>query len=530
MRTAIALFFIFGAFGTAWSQSSQSFSSNFRTEASEKDLEGDPEESSEKEKFELIALGRQINTQYHDAAPVISPDGQTLYFTIHDHPENTQGLGSQDIWFSALGADGLWTKAQHMAAPFNSSKFNQVLSVSPDGNTLLIRGGKGKDALGFSICERVNGAWQKPDALKIDGFDKMCKGRFNGAFLALDASALLLYFSEKEGSKYSDLYVSYPVKNSTWSRPEPINTLNTRLDEFGPFLAPDNKTLYFGSNRGGGFGSSDIYKTIRQDETWLSWSEPENLGAPINTGGFDAYYAIGNADTMVFTTRAHMSADGGHLDIFTLRRVKEVKTSISLSGRIVDEATGEAIPGASIRILQDGEVTSVEDSDQEDAYFETNLPGPGSYELEVNVEGYLAGLDSFLIEPAKKDINVYRQVYLKRLEVGLSVRLNNIFFDFDEAILRPESFPELDKVVVLLEQNPNLYIEIGGHTDDKGSDAYNEALSQGRAEAVRAYLMEQWIEPERVTARGYGKSKPEVANDSDENRQINRRVEFTIIR
>ena len=130
----------------------------------------------------------------------------------------------------------------------------------------------------------------------------------------------------------------------------------------------------------------------------------------------------------------------------------------------------------------------------------------------------------------QSDMTVYQTIYLKPLEVGISVRLNNIFFDFDKATLRPESFPELDKVVELLQKNPNLHIEIGGHTDDKGSDDYNLKLSQGRAESVRNYLTSQWITPERVTARGYGEGSPEVPNDSDENRQINRRVVFTILK
>lgn len=542
MRTALALLFVCGTISTAWSQTGASGKIMSQTGMSQTGMsqtgmsravasltEGD-EDAPEKEKFELLGLSREINTQYHDSAPVISPDGQTLYFTVNDHPENTYGKGSQDIWVSELGEDGKWTQARHMDAPFNRRQLNQVLSVSPDGNTLLIRGGNGKDALGFSTCERINGAWQKPSALKIDGFDKMSKGRFNGAFMALDGAALLLYFNESEGAQYSDLYVSYPTEKGNWTRPEPIKSLNTRLDEFGPYLAPDNKTMYFASNRPGGFGSTDIYKTTRQDESWLKWAEPENIGTPVNTGGFDAYYAIGNADTLVFTTRAHMSADGGHLDIYTLRRIKEKKAVINLSGRIVDAKTGEAIPDANVRILQEDEAVGAERSDEEDAYFDTELPGPGHYQLQINAEGYLAGLDSFMVEPTKADLSVYRVIELKQLEVGLSVRLNNIFFDFDKTTLRPESFPELDKVAELLEQNPRLFIEIGGHTDDKGSDAYNEQLSQGRAEAVREYLTGKWIEAERITAKGYGESKPEVLNDSEENRQINRRVEFTILK
>ncbi|WP_224998415.1 OmpA family protein [Cesiribacter sp. SM1] len=485
-------------------------------------------QAPEKEKFELISLSRQVNTQYHDSAPVVSPDGKTLYFTVDDHPENTRGKGTQDIWYSEVDAEGFWSQAKHMPAPLNTNKFNQVLSVSPDGNTLLVRGGAGKDALGFSLCRRVDGKWQKPEPLKIDGFEKMCKGRFNGAFLALDASALMLYFSETEGGKYSDLYISFP-NGKNWTKPVAIAGLNTRQDEFGPFIAPDNKTMYFASNRHGGFGNADIYKTTRLDNSWQKWSKPENIGAPINTGGFDAYYSVGNSDTLVFTTRAYMSADGGHLDIHTLRRVREKKVKITLAGRVVDLKTGEAIEGANVRILQGPETVGVSTTEGADHEFTSQLPGPGEFNLAVSAEGYLAGSDSFMVEPSKVDMSVYRTIYMKKLEVGLSVRLNNIFFDFDKTTLRPESYPELDKVVELMEQNPGLFIEIGGHTDDKGSDEYNEKLSQGRAEAVRDYITGQFIESARVTARGYGESKPEVANDTDDNRQINRRVEFTIL-
>jgi OOP family OmpA-OmpF porin len=481
-----------------------------------------------KDKWELISLPRKVNTQYHDSAPVVSPDGKTLYFTVSDHPENTRGKGSQDIWFSEVDANGEWSQAKHMGDPLNRNLVNSVLSVSPDGNTLLVRGGGGKDALGFSLCRRVGGQWQKPEPLKIDGFEKMCKGRFNGAFLALDASALVLYFSEKEGAKYSDLYISFPKGNS-WSRPELITSLNSRQDEFGPFIAPDNKTMFFASNRPGGLGNADIYKTTRLDDSWQKWSKPENIGAPINTGGFDAYYSVGNSDTLVFTTRAYMSADGGHLDIHTLHRIREKKINYGLAGRVVDLKTGLPIEGASVRILLNQEAVGVAQTEGNDTEFATQLPGPGDFKLEINAEGYLAGADSFAVEVAKADLNVYRTVYLKKLEVGLSVRLNNIFFDFDKTILRPESYPELNKVVELMEQNPGLIIEIGGHTDDKGSDEYNEKLSQGRSEAVREYILSQFIEPNRVTAKGYGESKPEVANDTDDNRQINRRVEFTIL-
>ncbi len=489
----------------------------------------------EKEEFEWVSLGKKVNSIYHDSAPVISPDGKTLYFTITNHPENNYGTDkSQDIWCTMLDSTGQWSDAVHMAAPFNKNRYNQVLSISKDGNRLLIRGGNGKEDLGFSICKRENGKWQKPEALSIPDFEEMCQGVFNGAFLSYDERALILYFSERPKSKYSDLYACFLQDNGKWTRPQLITCLNTHMDEFGPYLAPDNHTLYFASNRSGGFGSTDVYKTQRLDDTWLKWSEPENVGAPVNTGGFDAYYAVADVDTLVFTTRAFMTPDGGHLDIFSLKRIiKEPVEApkLFLSGYVYNIKTSDPVK-ANIRFERDGETLEIGHSDAEYGEYQTELPDGGKYILEVSAEGFFATTDSIEIEMLAgegKDKEVYKDIFLKPMEVGLSVRLNNIFFDLDKTILKPESFPELDRVVELMDQNPNLKIEIGGHTDSQGSEEYNQKLSQGRAEAVMNYLLEQAIDTERVTAVGYGENKPEVPNDTEKNRQINRRVAFTIL-
>ncbi|MEK6477984.1 OmpA family protein [Catalinimonas sp. 4WD22] len=481
--------------------------------------------------YELVNMGRDVNSIYHDSTPIVSPDGNTLYFTITNHPENTKGVeGSQDIWYSVKDSSGNWSKSVHMDKPFNRNRYNQVLSVSLDGNRLLIRGGNGSDDLGFSICRKVNGVWQKPEALDIPDFDDMCKGQFNGAFLSYDDQALLLYFSERPKSKYSDLYVSYPQGGSHWTRPVLIKSLNTHMDEFGPFLAPDNKTLYFASNRGGGMGNMDVYEAQRKGESWLKWSEPKNIGAPVNTGGFDAYYSVGLNDTLVFTTRAFMSADGGHLDIFSLKRIIKEDPKIRLEGVVMNKNNWEPVK-AHIRYSKAEEVLGVMESSEERGEFSTALADTAKYYLEVNAEGFFSHEDSVMVYGnIQSDTVFYKEIFLKPIEVGVSVRLNNIFFDYNKSSLRPESFPELNKVVEFLQENPKLEVEIAGHTDDRGTDEYNEKLSQGRAEAVVKYLIDNWIDEYRVKAKGYGESKPEVENDSDENRQINRRVEFTILK
>ena len=482
-------------------------------------------------KYELVNLGRKVNSIYHDTSPIISPDGKTLYFMVTNHPENNKGTsGTQDIWYSEMDSvTGEWSKSVHMAAPLNKNKLNQVLSVSLDGNKLLVRGGSGKDELGFSICKKINGAWQKPEALDIPGFESMCRGKFNGAFLSYDEKAMLMYFHERPDSKYSDLYVSFNQGSNKWTQPQLITSLNTHMDEFGPYLAPDNKTMYFASNRSGGYGSTDVYRTTRQDDTWLGWTEPENVGKPINTKGFDAYYAVGIADTTVFTTRAYMTADGGHVDIYTFKKVIIKAPKLFLEGSVLNNNTLDPIQ-ATVRVEQEGEVVEIAESDPETGMFKVALGSEGKFILSAQAEGFLQAIDSVEIYEVKADTSVYKDLYLQPLEVGLSVRLNNIFFDYNKTTLRPESYPELDKVVEMLEQNPNLQIEIGGHTDSRGSDTYNAELSQGRADAVRAYLVENFVEPERVSSVGYGESRPEVSNDSEENMQINRRVEFTILK
>ncbi|MEM9674114.1 MAG: OmpA family protein [Bacteroidota bacterium] len=487
---------------------------------------------NEEPEYKLENLGRKVNSIYHESAPVLSPDGNTLYFTITNHPENTKGTnGSQDIWYTKRSESGEWLPSQHLDAPFNREQYNQVMSVSADGQGVLVRSGSSKK-WDFSLVRQVNGVWQKPQPVHITNFGSMCRGKFNGGFMSYDEKALLLYFSEVKDSKVSDLYVSFPEGSNRWSTPTKVASLNTRQDEFGPYLAPDNRTLYFASNRPGGHGGADVYRTIRQDDSWQKWSKPENVGAPINTKGFDAFYAVGEADSLVFTTRAHMSADGGHLDIYGLQKIKKVPPSppvIRLEGMVMNQKTQEFIE-ATVEVSTSQQTIATEVTTAEEGVYVTELQESGIYRISASAEGFLAKIDSVQLGEVYTDTILFKDIFLEPLEVGLSVRLNNIFFDYNKTTLRSESFEELDKVVEMLKTNENLYIEIGGHTDDRGSDGYNEKLSQGRAEAVRQYLVDHWIEGDRVTAVGYGESQPEVPNDGEENWQINRRVEFTILK
>lgn len=561
------------------------------------------------QRYELVNLGKQVNTFYHEAAPVISPDGKTLYFFVQNHPENTFGKeGSQDIWVTRKDENGEWSAPEHLRSPFNDHRSNQVFNVLPDGS-LFVRGGRGRDSKGFSIVS-PNGSWQE---ITVKDYEDMERGRFNGATISSDAKHMILYFTEVPKSIRSDLYVSNLQPDGAWSRPEKLN-ITDRSDMFGPFIGPDDKTLYFASdkpdpNRQGG---SDIYKSTRLDDTWKNWSKPVNLGPPINTAAGDAYFSM-DASGNVFTSRANSRVDGGNLDLFILLP-KDIK--VKVMGMVYDESTMQPITShvtvkpksadaINIDVKNNGEFeTGIPETDQvmvsasTEGYITKELTFPiptlyndttiiadiylapipkqlvltgtvfdsktnepikarvnasykennssksieapnGNYEMEIDdmgwyvlnasAEGYLNAADS--IEVYNNEVNpLIKDLYLNKIEVGVTVRLKNIYFDFDKTTLKSESFVELDKVVDLLKTNPSVEIEISGHTDSKGSDDYNLNLSQGRSQSVVDYLISQGIESYRLSAQGYGETKPIDSNDTEEGRANNRRVEFTVLK
>jgi outer membrane protein OmpA-like peptidoglycan-associated protein len=259
----------------------------------------------------------------------------------------------------------------------------------------------------------------------------------------------------------------------------------------------------------------------------LKWSEPINLGPPVNTSGFDAYYSVDDKGN-VFTTRAYMSPDGGSLDILSLIPVEKPKPKLAIWGYVYDretEVTVTATVKYEIHQIAADEVVS----DNIDGFYEVIITGDGTYQILTTAEGYMNTSDELVVPVVESDTIIQKDLYLDRIEIGTTVRLNNIFFDFDKTTLRPESMMELNTLVEFLKSNPSIKAQISGHTDSKGSDRYNVNLSEGRAASVRSYLLEHWVDHDRIISKGYGESVPVTTNETDEGRQLNRRVEFTIL-
>ena len=503
-------------------------------------------------------LGNQVNSEYNEINPMIAPDGKTLYFARISHPNNTNGTkGSQDIWYAELDtATGKWGTARRMGFPLNKDEYNCAYSITPDGNTMLIKGqytNGNYETRGFSMSKKTATGWSPPQKVDVPGYVSLSKGQFDCGFLSADGKVLLMAFSEKKNSKEDDIYVSFRQKDGSWTKPMNLGPeVNTKFTETTPFLAPDGATLYLSSNRDGGLGSNDIYVCKRVDKTWKHWSKPVNLGPNVNTDGYDAYYTLGASGDYAYLTtfkntlgkgdivRVKLTDDrgnqpgkvGGGDDVATKTDVTRPDPVALISGKVVDQVTGKPIEARIIyQTLPDGVEAGEATSDPITGEYKIVLPYGQKYTMRAIAKDFIAEGDNIdLTQPKAFQQITGKELKLVPIEVGRTVRLNNIFFDTGKSELRPESGPELDRLVTTLNDAPKMVIEVRGHTDNTGSNEINAKLSQDRADSVREYFVSKGIEPDRIASKGFGESKPVATNDTDEGRQQNRRVEFVIVK
>ncbi len=475
-------------------------------------------------------LGPNINSRASEYGAVISPDGSTLYFTRSGTRRNRGGYTDEDIYVSLAGAQQSWTPAVNMRE-LNTSQSNAVISVTPDGNTLLLHGeySYGEWTTAASVTHRTENGWSQPEALRIDSFYN--RGRYMQSFLANDGETLLLAIERDEGRGAHDLYVSFLEENGSWTKPKNLgSTINTKGADDTPFLASDGKTLYFSSEGHGGEGGHDIFVSRRLDDSWTRWSKPVNLGTPINTPGEDIFFFIPAAGDLAYfsSERSGLGAN----DIFRVLLPGKVRPNpvVLISGVVRDQETGKPL-GAMIRYenLQDGSVAGRARSDPATGAYKITLPAGLNYGFRAETDGYIAVGDNIDLSDLVEYREIERDLDLVPLRTGALVRLNNIFFDIGLATLKRESFPELNRLLKLMRDRPEMNVEILGHTDAEGSDTDNQTLSQNRAQAVADYLEERGIARDRLTVNGYGESRPTASNETAGGRRLNRRVEVRIL-
>jgi outer membrane protein OmpA-like peptidoglycan-associated protein len=419
--------------------------------------------------------------------------------------------------------------------------------------------------------------------IDIPGYEQLSKGKNEYGYLTMDGKAILLAFARKKNSEEDDLYVSF-YENGRWSRPMDLGEgINTKYSETTPFLSADGKTLYFSSDRPGGQGSQDIYLTRRLDDTWQNWRKPQNLGSPINTEEYDAYYSIAAKGDYAFFMSGKASL--GKKDIFRLsvespeaagteglspksgakesgvsetggkmgntpsdaamgdsrfgnsssRSVtsQESDPVVLLSGTVLNQQTGKVPEDATITYedLSNGKVLGQAKPDPSSGKYKLVLPYGKNYGITAKAKGLIpasTNLDLSTMKGRYLELDD-RDLSMVPLVKGNTATINNLFFDLGKAALKPESEPELKRILQVMKENKALVIEISGHTDNTGSDEINNKLSLERANAVKDYLLNGLIESTRIRTKGYGKSKPKADNATEEGRQINRRVEIEIL-
>ncbi len=494
-----------------------------------------------------------INSSYDEQGPVLSPDGATIFFTISNHPSNIGGKKDPgDIWFVTKEGSG-WSAPVHGGPSLNDRAYNAVAGFSADGEQIFLHGHYGKGGApartqGISVSRRRASGWSNPDNISIPYF--LNKSDILCGSLSPDNS-FFVFSADSYGSYgVDDLYVSIR-QGEKWSAPKNLgSTINTQFQELSPALGADGRTLYFSSNGRKGFGSFDVYVTTRLDDTWQNWSIPENLGAQINTEGRELYYRpYDSRGFALFTTTT--SSDGyGDVRVYTLAerlpvdepaiavaapylnpRVNEEviqeapvrPEGVSVHGQITNSRTGEVIP-ARISFASPGTEprSAVSGTDG----YSIDVPS-AEYIVRIEATGYISALENLDINAVDmRDLEM--NFKLQPVEIGATVNLKNVLFVQAKTDILPESYPELDLVVAFLNDNPNVRIELTGHTDGRGVAADNVRLSQQRVNKVKEYLVGKGIDARRISGKGFGGSRPVASNDTEESRRMNRRVEFVI--
>jgi len=477
-------------------------------------------------------LGRTINSEYTDIAPVISPDGKTLYFACEGHPANVGKEKKCDIWYSELQADGTWGEKKHADKPLNNAGINVVISVSPDGNTLLLEGlynadGTHKSENGISRTHRTTDGWTVPEEVKIVDFHNY--NEYETYCPSIDGSVLILSVERRDSYGDTDLYVSFRQDNGEYSKPKNMGTtLNTYDGDGTPFLAADNRTLYFFSYGHPGYGSADIFVTRRLDDTWTNWTEPQNLGTAINSKEWDTYYTIPASGDYAYLV-SHDNTFGVE-DISRIRLNASAKPDpvVLIYGKVLDAETKQPIEA---KIHYDDLARSVEagvgNSHPTDGTYKIVVPYGSVYGIRVYSDNYFFMGETLSISEKNEYTEIEKDIYLTPLQNGNTIRLNHIDFAKGKSELQPQSKAELERIVQFMNNYPAVEVEIGGHTELSHDDPQ---LSQDRANAVRNYLIEKGVRGERVTAVGYANRQPLETELSGDSQWINRRVELKIVK
>lgn len=514
-------------------------------------------------------VGPAVNTEYPDYAPVISTDEAIMIFTTRrPDTEDMAPFGGyfEDLYIS-YRVDGEWTKAVPIGKPVNvKGQHDATIGLSPDGHTLYVyTDDRGNGDIYESTDEE--GSWTQPELM-----DKTINtdGHEPDASLTFDGKRLYFTSDKPGGFGGHDIYYSdWDDEKQKWGEAVNVgNVLNTPYEERSVFIHPDGETMYFASKGHNTMGGYDLFYSKLVDGAWTT---PVNLGPPLNTPDDDVQLVVagngrygycssyrqggfGEKDIYIITflgpEKPPVLSNEDNLIASIAKPIKEIiaepelvsegSNMAILTGIIRDEKTQQPLKAQIVLIDNEANTVIAEfSSDAETGKYLVSLPGGKNYGIAVRKDGYLFHSENFVI-PDESGFRQYnKDADLKKVEVGQTIVLRNIFFDLDKYSLRPESVNELERLIKLLNENPTMKIEISGHTDTRGSAEHNQELSQNRAKAVVDYLIAHGIDSSRLTYAGYGETKTLISDaeiakmtsstEKEEAHQQNRRTEFKIL-
>jgi outer membrane protein OmpA-like peptidoglycan-associated protein len=479
-------------------------------------------------------LGANVNSKANEAAPVISPDGKTIYFTRLDHPDNISPKNDYDVWFSEQ-KEGKWQPAQNIGRPVNNASVNSICYISPDDRTALLMNVFAADGSiiggGVSTSRKNQTGWTAPTAVSIANYQN--QKPVSAFYIGPNGKVMVLSLEDETTVGSSDLYVSFLQENGQWSKPKNMGAgINTADAEYTPFLATDNQTLYFTTNGRSGYGEADIFLSRRLDDTWTNWSEPQNLGPSFNTEQQEAHFTIPASGSYAYFCTA-LDDSFGDGDIYRVALPEPLKPNLTviLTGTVLDQKTNKPVQAEVIVEDLDQKQTPQQlDYDPAVGDFKIVLDTKKQYGITAQKKGYQASSTILDLTKEQKYQEIKQIILLAPIEVGQRVVLNTILFEQSKSNLLPSSLPELDRIVVIMTDNPTMEILLEGHTDNRGDFDANVLLSKERVEEVKKYLGSKTIAPNRIQTKGYGPARPIANNEMEATRKLNRRVEFTILK
>ncbi len=510
-------------------------------------------------------IGNVVNSKWPEYSPIVSADESVLMFTscrdvtTGGKMDPVYNEYYEDIYISKKSGE-VWTEPENPGKPFNKDSHDAIVGLSPDARWVLIY--KGDENGGdIYICQIREGEWQNPKHLPDE-----INTKFHESSACFSPDMKGLYFvSDREGGfGGQDIYYTALAEKSKEDKlffEDPVNVgsaINTPYDEHGVYMRADGQALYFSSKGHKTMGGYDIFVSYKEND---EWTEPVNIGYPVNTPDDDIFFTVnptgkhgyyssfdikgyGKRDIYMVTFLGpekphahkhqfeHLAFEFKPVNETRLEEEVEVKdfALVMIRGKIMDQVSHSPL-GVLMEIIdnQSFQMIASFESNERTGEYMVSLPSGKSYAFAVKAKEYLFYSENFDIPPTTVFKEMKKDIYLAKVKVGSKIVLKNIFFEFNKATLKPESIPELERLIKLLNDVPTLKIEISGHTDNVGSQLYNQELSEKRAKAVVDYLVAKDIDRDRLTFKGYGFSQPIATNDNEEGRAMNRRTEFKVI-